>query len=156
MELTVHFNQKHGQARPGFRSRTYRSWETMKRRCSVPHDPAYPEYGGRGISFDPEWSTFLRFLEDMGERPEGKTLDRVDSNLGYCKENCRWATPSEQSRNKRNNTKITVFGETMTVVEASERFGKPYRLIHERIFRGGWGHERAVTEPVKPLPKQKA
>jgi hypothetical protein len=73
----------------------------MKRRCRDKNFVKYPEYGGKGITYDPRWEKFKYFLDDMGERPEGMTLDRYPDRKGnYCKSNCRWATPTEQSNNR--------------------------------------------------------
>jgi predicted RNA-binding Zn-ribbon protein involved in translation (DUF1610 family) len=72
----------------------------MKRRCSSPKDTYYANYGGRGIAYDPRWSTFEAFLADMGPRPEGRTLDRVNRDGNYGPDNCRWATHSEQAKNR--------------------------------------------------------
>lgn len=93
---------KHGHSLGGF-SPTYTSWDSMKARCTRPSHPNYNNYGGRGISYDPHWAKFVNFLSDVGERPEGKTLDRIDSNGNYEKTNCRWATPTEQQQNRRCN-----------------------------------------------------
>lgn len=84
-------------------SRTYGSWKAMKDRCLNPNDAAFINYGGRGITVDPAWKdSFLNFYRDMGERPEGCSLDRINVNGPYTKENCRWATDSVQAKNKRS------------------------------------------------------
>lgn len=82
---------------------TYRVYRGMISRCKNPNVKAYPSYGGRGITVCEEWSDYNTFLADMGERPEGKSLDRKDCNLGYCKENCRWASLTEQAQNRRKS-----------------------------------------------------
>jgi hypothetical protein len=83
---------------------TYRSWACMCQRCTNPNNDCYPWYGGRGIKVCKRWLTFKNFLADMGERPAGATLDRIDVNGNYEKNNCRWASAAVQARNKRSNT----------------------------------------------------
>lgn len=92
---------KHGHNRSGNRSKTYSSWANMHKRCRFKNDRWWYLYGGRGIKVCSEWNDFRSFLADMGERPEGKTLDRIDPDGNYCKENCKWSTPKEQSLNQR-------------------------------------------------------
>jgi hypothetical protein len=89
----------HGHSRP--RSREYRSWESMRRRCFRPNAPDYKWYGGRGIIVCYRWSKFENFLDDMGARPLHKSLDRIDANGNYTPDNCRWATSKQQRNNRR-------------------------------------------------------
>lgn len=80
---------------------TYNSWKSMKSRCRNVSEPAFCYYGGRGIAYDPSWEDFNQFLMDMGERPEGTTLERLDSNGNYCKDNCIWADAYGQAKNRK-------------------------------------------------------
>jgi len=90
--------------RPKKNLREYYSWEAMKNRCSNPRSPKFLDYGGRGIKVCDRWMfSFENFLEDMGERKEGLTLDRINNDGNYEPGNCRWATKKEQQRNKRTN-----------------------------------------------------
>lgn len=83
-------------------TQVHNSWKGMKTRCDNPKANTYINYGARGISYDPRWKEFKNFLEDMGERPENMSLDRIDNEKGYSKENCRWATASQQLKNRRS------------------------------------------------------
>ena len=83
---------------------TYYSWRGMVQRCTNPARRDYPRYGGRGITVCERWLDFRDFLADMGERPEGRTLDRIDNEGNYEPSNCRWATPEEQMANTRRAT----------------------------------------------------
>ncbi len=83
------------------KTKTYSSWVSMKSRCLNKNNSGYKKYGGAGITVCDKWMTFEGFLSDMGKRPEGKTLDREDGKKGYSKDNCRWATYSEQNYNRR-------------------------------------------------------
>lgn len=100
-ERLISDNTKHGHSN----SRTYHSWRAMMNRCYRVNQENYPRYGGRGITVCRRWHRFENFLKDMGVRPEGMTLDRKNNDRGYSKSNCRWATSSQQERNKRWTTK---------------------------------------------------
>jgi hypothetical protein len=100
-EAMMYLPNHHGRTHRHTRTPTYRSWEAMWRRCTVPQSPDYANYGGRGITIDAAWKDFAAFLRDMGERPLGHSLDRVDNDGDYGPGNCRWATPAQQLRNRR-------------------------------------------------------
>jgi hypothetical protein len=131
----------------------YRVWTDMRRRCYQPQRPDYHRYGGRGIKVCDRWrDSFENFFADMGPRPEGKTLERRENDGDYGPDNCCWESRREQLRNMRTNRRIAVFGETMTLVEASERYGlRDRNLLRTRLARG-WDAETAVTTP--PLTPQ--
>lgn len=103
MSWSMGTNYKY-QAHP----REYSSWNNMKQRCTNPRATGYENYGGIGISFEPRWKYFDLFLEDMGARPENHSLDRIDVTKDYSKQNCRWATKSQQQRNQRWHLNIDV------------------------------------------------
>lgn len=129
-------------------TRTYWCWRSMCSRTSNPRVKGYERYGGRGISVCDRWKySFSNFLFDMGEKPDGLSIERIDNNGNYELLNCRWATALEQGRNKRNNRLITAFGITAKVFDWSERSGLSAKLILGRLNETGWNSEDAVTRP---------
>lgn len=129
--------------RPG-----YGVWAQMIQRCRNPRHAAYHRYGGRGITVCERWLSFVAFLEDMGDPPPGLSLDRIDNEKGYCKENCRWATDVEQAGNRRNVRLLTFDGRTLPARRWAAELGVEYLTLYARVFKHGWTVERALTEPV--------
>lgn len=125
-------------------SRTYNSWSNMVRRCTQPYHHKYYLYGAKGITVCDEWLDFSNFLRDMGERPEGKTLDRINGEIGYSKENCRWATPKEQQRNIKTNLMLTYNGITKTIADWADEYKIGRETLKYRI-RSGWDLTLALT-----------
>ena len=127
----------------------YRSWVAMRGRCLRPQKKDIKSY--KGIKIDPKWNDFLLFLRDMGDRPTGTQLDRIDWTKGYFKENCRWVSPKEQARNRRITCFVEFNGVKKPLAEHCEEQGLRYGLVHRRIFNQGWKIEYALT--VKSLPR---
>jgi len=124
----------------------FRIWTLMKRRCNSTADPAYGNYGGRGVAVCAEWQDFDQFLADMGLRPSARyTLERKDNDLGYSPGNCKWATRTEQGVNKRNNRHLTFQGQTLTVSQWTALRGWKRSTLYQRLY-AGWSVERALTE----------
>lgn len=145
-ERIVEGNRTHGQSD----TRLYKTWRSMVRRATEPTYPDYPQYGGRGISVCDEWrESFEAFARDMGPTySEGLTLDRINNNGNYEPGNCRWATATEQARNKRSNRLLTFNGKTMPMSAWAEHTGIRRNAIQSRLGNG-WSVERALTEPVQ-------
>lgn len=127
-------------------SKTQNSWRKLRSRCDDPKNEYYHLYGGRGITYDPRWKSFREFYNDMGIRPEGKTLDRIDTNGNYCKENCRWATAIEQGNNMRTNVLLTYNGVTKTATQWAFEKNITWAAIRWRIAKG-WPPERILNTP---------
>lgn len=122
---------------------TYTTHHTMLQRCGNPRNPAYPRYGGRGIAVCPEWRDFRVFFADMGERPVGTTLDRIDNDRGYCKENCRWVSRLVQANNSSSVKRYTAHGMTMTLTEWAEHLRLPRECLRLRLKRK-WPIDRVL------------
>jgi hypothetical protein len=140
-------------ARVGDRSRTHGMsgttehiiWTGMIGRCTNPHDHAYANYGGRGITVCPRWMKFENFLADMGKRPSRRhSLDRKENDKGYSLSNCRWATSTEQAQNRRSAHIIEFRGEQLLLTEWARRLGIRATTLLDRI-QCGWPLEFALT-----------
>jgi hypothetical protein len=137
-------NKRHGLSD----SKTYNVWLGMRQRCLNPNNPAYTNYGGRGITIAPAWDTFDQFLADMGEVPEGMTLERKDNDKGYGPDNCVWASRLEQGRNTRKCRQITHNGQTKTLAEWAHEYSINRQTLGKRLDTG-WSMERALsTSPL--------
>lgn len=133
-------------------SRLYKTWQSMKTRCTNPKSNVYAFYGGRGISVCDEWmhdfEAFHAYISQLpGFGVKGNTLDRIENNGNYCPGNVRWASMPEQQRNRRSNRKITHNGKTQCVKEWAEEFHMKHTTLSDRLERG-WTMERALTQPV--------
>lgn len=138
-------NYRHGMSG----TPTHRSWMEMKQRCTNPLNIGWGYYGGRGITFDPRWLKFENFLADMGERPAGMTLDRKNSNGPYTKKNCRWATPTEQRRGRRDANAVTFRGRTQFWVDWAKKLGVKASTLKQRFYTYGWSVSRTLTTEVR-------
>lgn len=144
----VHFKPILGK--PVHQFRAYNTYMNMLDRCYNPKSSGYQWYGARGISVCRRWrDSFLNFLEDMGERPIAYTLDRIDSNGHYCRENCRWLDKKRQHLNKRSNILFTFQGETLCLSEWAERFGLSYNMVFKRVHNRKWSLEKALKTPYQ-------
>lgn len=124
----------------------YSAWAQMLDRCHNPRYKKYADYGGRGIKVCARWrASFENFLEDMGPRPVGKTLDRKDNDKGYSPGNCRRATREEQQNNTRTNRRLTWEGLTLTVAEWARRQGINVETLRARL-KQGWPVPRALGD----------
>lgn len=133
----------HGQSK----SSLYSIWDTMHQRCSNPKTKDFKNYGGRGISVCGAWDRFETFAVDMGPRPDGLTLERVDTNGNYEPTNCIWATPLAQARNSRSNRLLTWQGKTQCISAWAEEIGISAVTLHSRLMRG-WSGEKSLSTPV--------
>jgi len=115
---------------------TWNSWAGMVYRCTTSSAPEWKHYGGRGITVCESWRTFENFFADMGERPEGTSIDRVDNNRGYEPGNCRWATITEQQNNRRSNVRLTINGQTRTMKQWANHYKVPYPVVKDRRSKG--------------------
>ncbi len=125
----------------------YNTWLHMKDRCNNPKNRRYKDYGGRGITICKAWQeSFLEFYNDMGIKPKNSTLERINNNGNYIKNNCKWATKEEQNRNQRSNIVIEYNGMKKILSEWSKFLGIKYMTLYNRLFTYNWSIERAFKK----------
>jgi len=125
----------------------YKVWAEMLQRCNNPHHRYYGNYGGRGITVCERWLFFENFIADLGDPPDGMMLERMDNDAGYNPENCKWATRTEQNRNRRFNRLITFNNETMCLAEWAEKLNIRQGTLSTRLANG-WSLEEALCQTV--------
>lgn len=139
-----HEAKKHGHGRRTGKSPEYITWQSMIDRTTNPMRKAYKHYGGRGIAFDLRWESFENFIADMGLRPSPQhSLERLNNDLGYSKDNCIWALRSQQMRNTRRTKYVVLNGETMCLLDACLKAGVPLRSVNATRFFKGLDHQAA-------------
>lgn len=137
-ELVSAGNATHGHWVGGKPSSEWLSWRAAIDRCHSPSNKTYPRYGALGVAVCDEWRhNFAAFFAELGPKPAGSTLDRIDGTRGYEPGNCRWSTPKEQSNNLKNNRFVIVAGERLTIRDAADRFLLPYSSFRNRLYRSG-------------------
>jgi len=129
-------------------SNEYKAWTNLKHRCLNPNSPKFKDYGARGIGISDEWIDFETFYKDMGDRPSNEySIDRIDNDGPYSKDNCKWSTRKEQANNMRSNVLIPYSGEMVTLRELSDKTGIAYRTLQTRYYLGMTGDE--LIKPVR-------
>jgi hypothetical protein len=140
-------NVTHGDSKTS----EHNTWSHIKARCYNKKNKSYPRYGGRGIKVCDRWlgsNGYVNFLADMGRKPSPEhSIERVWNDGDYCPENCKWALPQEQARNKRNNVYLTHDGETLLLIEWADRLGIDGASLYKRLEK--WPLERALSEPPR-------
>lgn len=152
IERITGFNRKHG----AYKTLLYGIWQQMRFRCTNPNNESYAGYGGRGIRVCPQWDmSFETFRDDMGPRPSlSHTLDRINNDGNYEPGNVRWATASQQARNRKTTRMVKAWGETKSVIEWSEdaRCKVAFGTLSYRIRLNCMDPEDAITTPAGSGP----
>ena len=129
-------------------SKEYRAWQNLRNRCNNKKYYLFHRYGGRGIKVCCRWDSYNNFISDMGRAPsKNHSIDRVDNDLGYNPDNCKWSTYIEQANNRINNNKIEIDGEIKSLAEWCRSYGMDYSVASRRICLG-WDKVKALTSPV--------
>lgn len=137
----------HGDSAGGIRTTEYYAWNGMRQRTTNPRSHNWKYYGGRGIKCCERWDKFENFLADMGRKPDGTSLGRINNDGPYAPENCRWETARQQSSNRRPGKRTCGYYSALAAIA-----GLPYSVVYMRI-RSGWTTERAVSTPKRHKSK---
>jgi hypothetical protein len=116
------------------RTPEYRSWAGLRNRCNNPSNRSFHDYGARGITVCERWNDFAAFYSDMGPRPAGTSIERINNDLGYSPSNCCWATRTQQNRNTRRNRFISINGKKMPISQAAEEMGISKSSVRRRFL----------------------
>lgn len=150
VDTTSFTKTTHGHTKNRSTTPEYRTWRSMMMRCYDPKHVVFHQYGGQGITICSRWkSSFENFLADMGKRPKGKSIERINTRGNYEPVNCRWATSTEQGYNKICSRLITAFGRTLCLSEFARQKGLSPRIVRDRIFKLNWSTEKALSTPSK-------
>ena len=145
-----------GKTRHGLRWHSaYPTWNGMMDRCYNPKNTGWKNYGGRGIKVCKRWHSVKYFVSDMGEKPVGYSIDRIDNNSNYSPSNCRWATRLEQCNNLRKNVRLSYQGRSLTLAEWSREIGMNRNTLKKR-WRLGWSATRIIEAPIDPKMREMA
>lgn len=147
-------NYRHGHAVGSARSETLAIWSNMIRRCHKETDRAYKDYGARGIKVCERWHDFKNFLSDMGERPKGLSMDRIDNDGNYDPSNCRWATQKEQVRNTRRARLVEYNGEVVSMAKLCEEMNLNYHKIYDMVVRKKMSFDQALNDYRQNIRKK--
>ncbi len=140
-------NTSHGLSK----TKTYKIWSGIQTRCLNPNSSGYPKYGAKGVTICERWNDYENFLADMGECPDGMSIDRINNDLGYSPENCRWVDMKTQQNNRTNNNVITINGETKTFSQWADISPVSRNTIRNRI-NSGWCESDAIMTPRNKNP----
>ncbi len=143
-EVRIAVFTTHGQTN----SAEYNAWRGMRQRCLSPDNPEYERYGARGIKVCERWRSFENFIADIGEKPSpSHSIDRINNDMDYSPDNCKWSTPKEQARNRRTSLMLEFNGIRQSAAAWGEQVGVGYKIISQRIKRG-WSVEKTLTTPT--------
>lgn len=143
---------KHGHSGKRRVSPEYHSWASMIQRCTNPRRYSYKHYGGKGVKVCDRWRKFENFLADMGARPPGTSLDRIDVDGDYKPENCRWADNVTQARNSVQVVWVEIDGERRRLVEWCELRRLSINTVRARVKTHGWSYPQAIMTPPQKAP----